>query len=66
MGRIIAEAMGQDPSCLVAASRLSIESAEPRPRDTSLDSTEWAGRFPEVARPSFEAAVNRMVLAAER
>ena len=65
MGRIIAEAMGRDTTNLVAASRLSIESAEPRPRDTSLDSTAWAGRFPEVARPSFEAAVCRMVLAAD-
>lgn len=41
LGRMMAEAVGADEGCLQACSRLSVEAAEPRPRDLSLRTTRW-------------------------
>ena len=54
MGCAMAEQIGADSRCLVACSRLSIESDEPRPADLSLDCSKWRAAFPDVSRPTFE------------
>jgi len=61
MGRVLCDVLGADPACLRAASRLSIESDEPRPRDLSFDSTRWSQTFPEAPRRSFREAAMTFV-----
>ena len=57
MGCRLAAVLQADPTAIVKCSRLSIESQEPRPADTSLDATRWCSRFKDFARPPLEQAV---------
>jgi dTDP-4-dehydrorhamnose reductase len=57
MGQRLAAYLGADPSCIVAVSRTSMTSGEPRPRDTSLDSARWRALFPSQPWPRWEEAL---------
>lgn len=59
MGQRLAAHIGVDPGVIQAASRASL-SGEPRPRDTSLDSSRWRELFPGTPWPRFEAALDEM------
>jgi dTDP-4-dehydrorhamnose reductase len=59
MGRRLADHLGVSPAGIEAASRLD-PGGEPRPRDTSLDSTRWRKTFPEAPWASFVAALTEM------
>ncbi len=48
---LLAAELHADPALLRPVSRLSIDSPEPRPRDTSLDSTKWHATFPTPPVP---------------
>jgi dTDP-4-dehydrorhamnose reductase len=48
MGARLAAALGADASAIVAATRGGVAAAEPRPRDTSLNSSRWRAAFPSV------------------
>ncbi len=61
IGVRLARLIGADASALVPASRLSIASSEPRPRDTSLDASKWYGVMPGCPRPGFEESVEELV-----
>lgn len=61
IGTALARLINADPATIVAASRLSIESSEPRPRDTSLDATKWYAAMPQCPRPAFEESVARLI-----
>jgi dTDP-4-dehydrorhamnose reductase len=60
MGLRLAAYLHADPSPIVAASRSSAAAAEPRPRDTSLDSSRWRALFPHHPWPAFEQAIREM------
>jgi dTDP-4-dehydrorhamnose reductase len=61
MGRRLAALLGADQSLLVPTCRASAPSAEPRPRDTSLDSSLWRGLFPREPWPCWEEALGEMM-----
>lgn len=56
MGQRLARALGGDVGVFRPARR-SDAPGEPRPADTSLDSTRWRARFPDLPRPRFEEAL---------
>lgn len=60
MGKVVCDVLGADASLLRKASRLSIDSPEPRPRDTSLDSSKWLRATPDFPRESFAESVRRL------
>jgi dTDP-4-dehydrorhamnose reductase len=60
MGVRLAQHLGLDPSLIVSSHRAAAGFAEPRPRDVSLDSSRWRGRFPTVPWPAFEQAASQM------
>src|SRR5262249_39762394 len=60
MGQRLAEFLGCDPALLVAATRASVASPEPRPRDTSLVSSLWRKLFPELPWPTWADALREM------
>jgi dTDP-4-dehydrorhamnose reductase len=62
MAQRLAAYLGADASTLVAASRAGAP-GEPRPRDTSLNSSRWRGLFPESPWPELEESLNEMGLA---
>lgn len=62
MGQRLAAHLGVDPSGIVAAPRSSVPAAEPRPRDTSLDSSCWRAFFPDQPWPSWEEALTEMAI----
>src|SRR5262249_55229591 len=66
MGQRLAAIIGGDASRLVAARREDPPAAEPRPRDTSLDSSLWRRLFPSIPWPSFEAALDEMLKSEDR
>lgn len=61
MGRQIAAAAGLDVELIEPVSRLSIDFAEPRPADTSLNCKKLANVLPNLPRPKFAEAVQRML-----
>jgi dTDP-4-dehydrorhamnose reductase len=66
MGQRLANALRADPSCIRAVSRHSVAAGEPRPRDTSLDSSLWRAAFPGLPWPSAEDALEAMLRTARR
>jgi dTDP-4-dehydrorhamnose reductase len=60
IGVQLARIMNLDPSPIIAASRLSLESPEPRPRDTSLDASKWYAALPHCPHPTFEESLTRL------
>jgi dTDP-4-dehydrorhamnose reductase len=63
MGRKLAAALHADASRLIAADRADVPSPEPRPRDCSLDSSFWRALFPQVAWPTHDEALRRLLAA---
>lgn len=61
MGQRLATLLGHDPAVFTPATRESVPAAEPRPRDTSLDSSRWSGLFPGLPRPGFEEALRALL-----
>jgi dTDP-4-dehydrorhamnose reductase len=57
MGRRLAKFLGVDAAPIVSISRLEMPGAEPRPRDTSLDSSRWRELFPSLPWPAWEQAL---------
>jgi dTDP-4-dehydrorhamnose reductase len=53
MGVRLAAALGVEASAIVAMTRAEAPAAEPRPRDTSLDSSRWRAAFPEIPWPRY-------------
>jgi dTDP-4-dehydrorhamnose reductase len=53
MGLRLAAALSASSSPIVAATRESVPSSEPRPRDTSLDSSRWRQAFPMLSWPRY-------------
>jgi dTDP-4-dehydrorhamnose reductase len=66
MGQRIARCLMRDPSVFEPTTRNAAPSAEPRPRDTSLDSSRWRGLFSSIPWLSLEDAVAKMIAAASR
>jgi dTDP-4-dehydrorhamnose reductase len=60
MGRRLAAFLGADASVIVPARREEVAAPEPRPRDTSLDSSRWRGLFPRQPWPTWEEALREM------
>jgi dTDP-4-dehydrorhamnose reductase len=60
MGERLARFLGADPSLIVASSRGDAGFTEPRPRDTSLDSSRWRSLFAHEPWPQFESALSAM------
>jgi dTDP-4-dehydrorhamnose reductase len=63
MGRRLAAALTLDASVLVAARRDQVPAGEPRPRDTSLDSSRWRRLFPREPWPNWDEALRELGLA---
>ncbi len=61
IGAKLAQIINADPATIVAASRLSIDAPEPRPRDTSLDASKWYAAMPSCPRPHFEESIRRLL-----
>ena len=61
MGERLAAFLGSDPSGIVRVSRGSVPAPEPRPGDTSLDSSQWRQRFPGQGWPTWEEALRDMM-----
>jgi dTDP-4-dehydrorhamnose reductase len=57
MGQRLAEFLGVGPAGIVAVRRADAPAAEPRPRDTSLDSGRWRELFPHVPWPGWHEAL---------
>lgn len=61
MGCRLANALDADPSVFERCSRLSVDAAEPRAADLSLDSSRWCKQFPNLPRPNFEDSLRVML-----
>jgi dTDP-4-dehydrorhamnose reductase len=61
MGQLLAQFLGKEAKSLVAVSRADIPAAEPRPRDTSLDSSSWRAHFPSLPWPGWDEALQQML-----
>jgi dTDP-4-dehydrorhamnose reductase len=62
-GQRLAHVLGCDSAVIVPALRAEGVAAEPRPRDTSLDSTRWRKLYPGHDWPTWEEALRRFTLA---
>jgi dTDP-4-dehydrorhamnose reductase len=60
MGRRLAARLGADDSVLVPTRREHNPAPEPRPRDTSLDSSRWRGLFPTSPWPAWPEAMQEL------
>jgi len=64
MANQLAEALGLDPGgTIIPATRTEVPSPEPRPRDTSLDSSRWRALFPNEDWPMLATALREMMAA---
>lgn len=61
MGQRLAAFLGRDPRCIKAALRDDVPAAEPRPRDTSLNSERCCQLMPAAERPGFDEALQEMM-----
>ncbi len=61
MGRRMAACLKLDSASLNPSSRAEACFAEPRPRDTSLDSSQWRRAFPNLVWPHLELAIQQMI-----
>ena len=59
MGLTIAKAAGLSAEAIEVVSRLSLDTAEPRPRDTSLNSDRFRRMFPQIRRPPLDESLAR-------
>jgi dTDP-4-dehydrorhamnose reductase len=59
MGQRLARSLGLSDAVLVPAARAQAPATEPRPRDTSLDSSRWRGLFPAAEWPTWEEAMRQ-------
>lgn len=57
MGLRLADFLGADPSWILPVTRDQVTAPEPRPRDTSLDSSKWRRLFPGQPWPTLEEAL---------
>jgi dTDP-4-dehydrorhamnose reductase len=62
MGLRLATALHADPAVLVAKTREQVPSAEPRARDTSLNSSKWRELFPQLPWPSWPDTLHELGL----
>ena len=60
VGMRLAHYLGTDPEMVVAVTRDSVQGLEPRPCDTSLDSTLWRSLYPGQWWPEWENAMKEM------
>jgi dTDP-4-dehydrorhamnose reductase len=65
MGQRLAAHLGANPALIEAVSRTTAP-GEPRPRDTSLNSSRWRSLFPQAAWPTFTTALTEMQASRER
>ena len=65
MGQRLARFLQRDESVLKAVDRDEVPAAEPRPRDTSLNSQRWCQLFPHSPRLEFEQALAGMEVGGE-
>jgi dTDP-4-dehydrorhamnose reductase len=61
MGRQLADVLGVSPQSIVVTGRDAVPAEEPRPADTSLDSSRWRGLFPDLTWPTYRAALAEML-----
>jgi dTDP-4-dehydrorhamnose reductase len=61
MGRQLADVLGVFSDSIVAAGRNDVPGEEARPRDTSLDSSQWRSLFPRLPWPTFREALASML-----
>jgi dTDP-4-dehydrorhamnose reductase len=61
MGQRLAAYSGLPMAGIVAGSRDDVRASEPRPRDTSLDSSRWRQAFPECRWPCWEEAIREIM-----
>jgi dTDP-4-dehydrorhamnose reductase len=61
MGQVLAGAIGVDPSLIREVRRADLPAPEPRPRDTSLDSSRWRELFPAAPWPGYREALTEML-----
>jgi dTDP-4-dehydrorhamnose reductase len=62
MGMRLAAALRADPSIFVAQRRDQVAAPEPRPRDTSLESSRWRALFPAVPWPAWTDALRELAV----
>jgi dTDP-4-dehydrorhamnose reductase len=62
MGRALARALGVNEGLVKPNTRRDVPAAEPRPRDTSLDSSRWRRAFPRTPWRGYEEALGRALL----
>jgi dTDP-4-dehydrorhamnose reductase len=66
MGLRLAACIGVDASAITAVPRSGVPAAEPRPRDTSLDSSRWRALVPWLPWPAWNEALTEMSFAPEK
>jgi dTDP-4-dehydrorhamnose reductase len=62
MGRQLAEVLGVTGDSIVVSNRDDVPGGEPRPADTSLDSSRWRRLFPMLPWPAYRAALAGMLV----
>jgi len=61
IGRRLAAFLKADPELLLPVNRNGDSAAEPRPRDTSLDSSRWRTLFPDQEWPAWDDSLAAMM-----